>query len=91
MAMEKGNRFISVVARAAKGMAFLMVAIFFVTLGAVGSIYLWQAKQLHHTWQAELSEARAKGRLTENEYVAQSQERNYMKALMSPSKVWKID
>ncbi|MFQ6023196.1 MAG: hypothetical protein ACE5NW_10785 [Acidiferrobacterales bacterium] len=74
-----------------KGVACFSVAIFFVALGAVGSTYLWQAKMLHYTWQAELGEARAKGRLTEDEYIAQSQERSYMKALMSPSKVWKID
>ena len=89
--MEQGNRVICLLTRAVKTVAFLLVAAFFVALGAVGSTYMWYAKQLHHAWQLELGEARAKGRLSEDEYIVRSHERSYMKALMSPSQVWKTD
>ena len=89
--MEQGSTPISLLIRAVKAIAFLIVAAFLVAFGAVGSTYLWQAKQLHHSWQLELGEARAKGRITEDEYIAQSQQRSYMKALMSPKLVWKTD
>lgn len=89
--MEQGNKAIFLLTRAVKAATFLLVAAFFVALGTVGSTYLWYAKQLHYSWQLELGEARAKGRITEEEYIARSQERSYMKALMSPSKVWKTD
>lgn len=89
--MEQGNGAISLLTRAVKTVAFLLVSAFFVALGAVGSTYMWYAKQLHHSWQLELGEARAKGRITEDEYIARSHERSYTKALMSPSQVWKTD
>jgi hypothetical protein len=89
--MVQGNRVISLLTRGAKAVVFLIVAVFFVVLGLVGSTYLWHAKQLHYAWQAELDEARTQGRLTEDEYIAQSEEHSYMRALMSPSKVWKKD
>lgn len=89
--MAQGNKAISLLTRAVKAVAFFLVAAFFVALGAVGSTYMYHAKLLHYSWQLELGEARTKGRITEEEYIAQSQERSYMKALMSPSKVWKTD
>jgi uncharacterized protein YdbL (DUF1318 family) len=89
--MDQGNRFISVVVRAAKGIAFVIVVISFVVLGAGGLTYLWQAKKLHHAWQAELNEARTQGRLTEDQYIAQLRAHSYTKALMSPTQVLKID
>ncbi len=87
--MEDDNGSTSLVARVAKGVAFLSVATFFVLLGAGGSLYLWHASRLHDAWLEALTEARTQGRLTEDEYIAQAQERSYTRALMSPSKVWK--
>lgn len=86
--MAQGNRAISLLTRTVKAVAFLLMAAFLVALGAVGSTYMLHAKQLHYSWQLELGEARAKGRITEEEYIARSQERSYVKALMSPSEVW---
>jgi hypothetical protein len=79
----------SVVVRVAKAVAVLMIATFFVALGAGGSVYLWQAIRLHYSWQVELAEARDQGRLTEDEYIARMRERSFTKALMSPAIVWK--
>lgn len=86
--MEHDKGLLSLVARVAKGVAFIVVTTFFVLLGAGGSLYLWQAHRLQLAWQAELDEARAQRRLTEDQYMAQLQERSFEKALMSPSKVW---
>lgn len=86
--MQPGNRFLSLLARTAKGVAFVVVVIFFVTLGAGGLTYLWQAKKLHYAWQVELDQARTQGRLTEDEYITQLRAHTYTKALMSPSQVW---
>ncbi len=89
--MEQGHTPIPLLVRAVKAIAFLVVAASLVAFGAIGSTYLWQAKKLHYSWQLELGEARSKGRITEDEYIARIQERSYMKALMSPKLVWKTD
>lgn len=86
--MEEGNQFPSLVVRAAKGIILVLIMIFFVALGAGGFTYLWQAKKLHHAWQAELDQARTQGRLTEDEYIAQLRAHSYTKALMSPAELW---
>ena len=86
--MEDENGSTSLAGRVAKSVAFLAVSAFFVMLGAGGSLYAWHASRLHNVWQAELTEARARGRLTEDEYIARAQERSYTKALLSPVSVW---
>lgn len=89
--MEPGNRFLSLAARAVKGVIFVVVVIFFVALGAGGFAYLWQAKKLQHTWQVELDQARTQGRLTEDEYIARLRAHSYTKALLSPVQVLERD
>jgi ribose 1,5-bisphosphokinase PhnN len=85
--MEPANRFVCLAARAAKTVVFAFVVIFFVALGAGGFAYLWQAKKLQYTWQAELDKARTQGRLTEDQYIAQLRSHSYTKALLSPEQV----
>ena len=86
--MEADNRFLSLAARVGKGVAFVIVVIFFVALGAGGFTYLWQAKKLQYTWQVELDQARTQGRLTEDQYIAQLRAHSYTKALLSPAQVF---
>ena len=85
--MEFGNRPPSLALRAAKGITFVVVVIFFVALGAGGFTYLWQAKKLQYSWQVELDQARTQGRLTEDQYIAELRAHSYTKALLSPAQV----
>jgi hypothetical protein len=89
--MEPTNRLRSLAARAVKGVIFVVVVIFFVALGAGGFTYFWQAKKLQQTWQLELDQARTRGRLTEDQYIAQLRAHSFTKALLSPAQVLNTD